>query len=70
MTEEEMQKEHLKYRARTAVDVIMQAEQLKKEKDLKSYIKAEMKERAKCLDSALGTKKADTKSKSAAKKKK
>ena len=72
MTEEEHEKAEKKMKAKYAVDTILQAEQHKKDKELAPHIKAEMKERAKHLDSAMG-KKPDSKAapkKKAAKKKK
>lgn len=48
--EEEMRK----MRAKHAVDTILAAEQHKKDPDLKKHIKAEMKERSKHLESAMG----------------
>lgn len=51
--EEEMKK----HRARMAVDTILAAEQHKKDPELKKHIKAEMKERSKHLESAMGGKK-------------
>lgn len=57
MTPEEYQEYEKKMRAKSAVDTILQAEQHKKDKDLGKHIKAEMKERAKHLESAMGSKK-------------
>lgn len=57
MTEEEFKEYEKKMRAKSAVDTILAAEQAKKDKDLNKYIKAEMKEREKLLDSAMGNKK-------------
>lgn len=57
MTPEEYQEYEKKMRAKSAVDTILQAEQHKKDKDLGKHIKAEMKERAKHLESAMGGKK-------------
>lgn len=72
MEERKEELEEKKMRARWAVDTIIQAEQHKKDKELAPHIKAEMKERAKYLDSAMG-KKAEpksTKKKTTSKKKK
>lgn len=62
--EEEMKK----HRARHAVDTILAAEQHKKDPELKKHIKAEMKERAKHLESAMGSKKKEEPKKAPAKK--
>lgn len=57
MTPEEYQEYEKKMRAKSAVDTILAAEQHKKDKDLSKHIKAEMKERATHLESAMGKKK-------------
>lgn len=51
---EEQRKKHM---AKCAVDTILAAEQHKKDPELKKHIKAEMKERSKHLESAMGKKK-------------
>jgi hypothetical protein len=61
MTEEEYKEYERKCRARGAVDTILAAEQHKKDPELKKHIKAEMKERAKHLESAMGSKKKEPK---------
>lgn len=72
MTEAEWKEMERKQRAKNAVDTIMQAEAHKKDKEISKHIKAEMKERAKHLESAMGGKKekAEPAKKSATKKKK
>jgi len=60
MTDEEYKQYELKCRAKSAVDTILAAEQVKKDKELKSHIKAEMKERAKLLEAASGSKEKKT----------
>ena len=45
-----------KYRAKSAVDTILAAEQHKKDPELKEHIDAEMKERHKHLKAAMGSK--------------
>ena len=55
------QDEMMKYRAKDAVDTIIRAEQHKKDKDLQKHIKAELKERAKHIESAMGKKKSEAK---------
>lgn len=72
MTEEEYKEYEKKMRAKSAVDTILAAEQHKKDRELSKHIKAEMKERAKHLESAMGKKKTEEKkpSKSAPKKRK
>ena len=61
--------EEKKMRAKWAVDTIIQAEQHKKDKELAPHIKAELKERAKNLESAMGKPKAKPVAKVAEKKK-
>lgn len=73
MTDAEYKEWERKQRAKSAVDTIMQAEAHKKDKEISKHIKAEMKERAKHLESAMGKKKEDKPApakKSATKKKK
>jgi len=67
MTEEEYKEYERKMRAKSAVDTILAAEQYKKDKELFKHIKAEMKERAKHLESAMGKKKEAAPSKPAKK---
>jgi hypothetical protein len=69
MTEEEYKEYERKQRAKAAVDVILQAEALKKDKEIKSYVKTEMKERAKALDAVIGKKKEEVKKPASRKKK-
>ena len=57
MSEEEYKEWERKQRAKCAVDTILAAEQHKKDPELKKHIKAEMKDRAKHLESAMGSKK-------------
>lgn len=61
--------EELKNRARWATDVIIQAEQHKKDKELKAYIKAELKQREKAVQDAMGKPKASPAKKVVKKKK-
>jgi hypothetical protein len=73
MSDKDHEVEEKKMKAKWAVDTILQAEQHKKDKELAPHIKAELKERAKHLDSAMGKKaepKAAPKKKTASKKKK
>lgn len=69
MTDAEYQEWEKKQRAKCAVDTILAAEQVKKDKELKSYVKAEMKERAKLLEAASGGKKKEAPKKAAPAKK-
>ena len=70
MNEEEWKEHERKMRAKTAVDTILAAEQFKKDKEIKKHISAELKERAKVLDSAMQTKKDSEPKKAPTKKRK
>lgn len=61
MSDAEYKEYEKKCRAKSAVDTIMQAEAHKKDKEISKHIKAEMKERAGHLESAMGAKKKDSK---------
>lgn len=60
--------EEMKHKAKWAADTIISAEQHKKDKELKPYLKAELKEREKCVQAAMGKKQAPKPAAPAAKK--